>query len=363
MISCCRRPWANCLELRIIAREFRRSQQNRRAGSRPPRNSQKQLAAGGMPCWSVGRSTSTTDHLPALAQSRAQPPEEAVGSSTSWYMWTMKIRRSCSAGNFGVVGGCRGGPRRCRAARAAPAARADHAPRRRCPRPARGPCFADPLGEAHGVIPVARTDIGHGQALGDPARYHHRARLVAVVALLLGPRTHCPRARTPADRPRGNSREVSGRSASGSACRRPSTRAVPRRARRAKRYRIRLLDILHLDRLAGHALRQRRGDEGLDLAVEHVARRGRGDAGPEVLDQLVRLEDVAPDLVAPSRSRSWPRTRSPPPPRAWPARLRRGRALSMPIAVARFLCWLRSCWLATTIPVGTWVSAPRCRWC
>src|SRR5256885_14748644 len=39
--------------------------------------------------------------------------------------------------------------------------------------------------------------------------------------------------------------------------------------------RIALFHILDLDRLAGQALRQRGGDEAVEVAVEHVARAGR----------------------------------------------------------------------------------------
>src|SRR5690242_9435464 len=47
-----------------------------------------------------------------------------------------------------------------------------------------------------------------------------------------------------------------------------------------------LVDILDLDRLARHALRQGRGHEPVEVAVKHIARRRRGHAGPEILHQL-----------------------------------------------------------------------------
>src|SRR6266542_5667 len=61
-----------------------------------------------------------------------------------------------------------------------------------------------------------------------------------------------------------------------------------------------LLDILDLDGFAGHALRQSRGHEPVQIAVEHVARGGRGDSGAQVFDQLVGLQHVGPDLVPPT---------------------------------------------------------------
>src|SRR5690349_12702243 len=42
------------------------------------------------------------------------------------------------------------------------------------------------------------------------------------------------------------------------------------------------------------------GHEGVEVAVEHAAGVRGLDRGPEVLDHLVRVEDVAPDLVAPA---------------------------------------------------------------
>src|SRR5512141_2081832 len=61
-----------------------------------------------------------------------------------------------------------------------------------------------------------------------------------------------------------------------------------------------LFDILDLDALAGNALGKGRGHEPVEIAVEHVARRRRRHAGPKVLHKLVRLQDVAADLVTPA---------------------------------------------------------------
>src|SRR5215218_7067213 len=62
----------------------------------------------------------------------------------------------------------------------------------------------------------------------------------------------------------------------------------------------RLFDILDLDALAGDALRQSRGHEPVQVAVEHIARRSRCHAGPQILHELVRLQHIAADLVAPA---------------------------------------------------------------
>src|SRR6476646_3188046 len=56
-----------------------------------------------------------------------------------------------------------------------------------------------------------------------------------------------------------------------------------------------LFDILDLNRLAGHALRQGSGHETVEVTVENIARAGRGDARAEVLHQLVRLQHVRSD--------------------------------------------------------------------
>src|SRR5690242_8005448 len=61
-----------------------------------------------------------------------------------------------------------------------------------------------------------------------------------------------------------------------------------------------LVDILYLDRLARHPLRQRRRHEAVEIAIEHIARRGGRNARPQILHQLVRLEHIGPDLVAPA---------------------------------------------------------------
>src|SRR5215203_2195216 len=51
-----------------------------------------------------------------------------------------------------------------------------------------------------------------------------------------------------------------------------------------------LLHILDLYAFAGDPLRQGRGHEPVEVAVEHVRRRWRGHARPQILHQLVRLE-------------------------------------------------------------------------
>src|SRR5258708_4546604 len=51
-----------------------------------------------------------------------------------------------------------------------------------------------------------------------------------------------------------------------------------------------LLHILDLDRFASHPLRQRRGHEAVEVAVEDVARARRSRSRAQVLHQLVRLQ-------------------------------------------------------------------------
>src|SRR5689334_12487917 len=65
-----------------------------------------------------------------------------------------------------------------------------------------------------------------------------------------------------------------------------------------------LFDILNLDGFAGNALGKSRGHEAVEVAVEHVVRRGRGDAGAQVFDELVGLKHVGADLVPPADVRS-----------------------------------------------------------
>ena len=48
------------------------------------------------------------------------------------------------------------------------------------------------------------------------------------------------------------------------------------------------------------ALRQRRRHEAVEVAVEHVRRAGALDAGAQVLHQLIGLQHVGADLVAPA---------------------------------------------------------------
>src|SRR5579872_2287083 len=73
------------------------------------------------------------------------------------------------------------------------------------------------------------------------------------------------------------------------------------RARSASKWRnvSILLDILDLDRLAGHSLRQGCGHESIEVAVERVTGRSRRDPGTQILHQLIRLQNVGTDLMAP----------------------------------------------------------------
>src|SRR3954462_2818636 len=61
-----------------------------------------------------------------------------------------------------------------------------------------------------------------------------------------------------------------------------------------------LFDILDLNRFARNALRQSRGHESVEVTVEHITGAGRGHACPQVLHQLIGLENVGADLVAPA---------------------------------------------------------------
>src|SRR6185369_11111127 len=61
-----------------------------------------------------------------------------------------------------------------------------------------------------------------------------------------------------------------------------------------------LFHILDLDGLASDALRQGRGHESVEIAVEHIGRRSRSHTGAQVFDELIGLENIGPDLVAPA---------------------------------------------------------------
>src|SRR5438132_10047332 len=61
-----------------------------------------------------------------------------------------------------------------------------------------------------------------------------------------------------------------------------------------------LLHILDLDRFARHPLREGCGHEAIEVAIEHIAGARRCHAGPQIFDQLIRLQDVRADLVAPA---------------------------------------------------------------
>ncbi len=97
--------------------------------------------------------------------------------------------------------------------------------------PALGP---HPFAEAHGIIALARADVGNGGACGDLRQVHHHFGLVDLVALRLGGElVGCWRWK-PGDRRCGKSREVAARSESASLglCSRP---APARRDRTAPR--------------------------------------------------------------------------------------------------------------------------------
>src|SRR5438270_10253131 len=51
-----------------------------------------------------------------------------------------------------------------------------------------------------------------------------------------------------------------------------------------------LLHTLDLDGFAGYPLRQRRGHEAVEIAVQYVTGRGRRHARAQVLDQLIGLQ-------------------------------------------------------------------------
>src|SRR4029079_7274814 len=88
------------------------------------------------------------------------------------------------------------------------------------------------------------------------------------------------------------SRPAGGNSVLASCCLQPSSAKAAKTAS--------LVDIFNFNALAGDALGHSRSHEPVEVAVEHIRWSGRGDAGPEVLHQLVRLEDVGTDLVAPA---------------------------------------------------------------
>src|SRR4029078_2387355 len=79
-------------------------------------------------------------------------------------------------------------------------------------------------------------------------------------------------------------------------CRGCSRQESSRKAARAAA----LFHILAFDRLPRHALRQGRGHEAIEIAIEDVAGRGRGDPCAKVLHELIGLQDVGADLVAPA---------------------------------------------------------------
>src|SRR5687768_12793410 len=88
------------------------------------------------------------------------------------------------------------------------------------------------------------------------------------------------------------SRLAAGKSDLGAACSHAASRPAARTAS--------LVDILDLDSLPGHSLGQGRGHEAVEFAVEHVRWRRRRYPGAQILHQLVRLQHVAADLMAPA---------------------------------------------------------------
>src|SRR5512139_708292 len=71
-------------------------------------------------------------------------------------------------------------------------------------------------------------------------------------------------------------------------------------AARIKRTTDALLNILDFHLFAGNALRQRCRHELVQVAVKNVGWGGRGYAGPKVLHQLIGLQDIGADLMAPA---------------------------------------------------------------
>src|SRR5262245_49846802 len=64
---------------------------------------------------------------------------------------------------------------------------------------------------------------------------------------------------------------------------------------------IALIDVLDLCRTTAlDLLRQRALDEGVDVAVEHLLWIAALCAGAQILDQLVGLQNIGTDLVAPA---------------------------------------------------------------
>src|SRR5882724_7133532 len=77
-------------------------------------------------------------------------------------------------------------------------------------------------------------------------------------------------------------------------------RGPPARKKRARRPRSGMALFLH-DRVgAFDALSERRGEEAVDIAVEHRAGVAGLDPGAQVFHHLIGLQHVRPDLVAPA---------------------------------------------------------------
>mgnify|MGYP003845516477 CR=1 FL=1 len=75
--------------------------------------------------------------------------------------------------------------------------------------------------------------------------------------------------------------------------------------RQFARFRIALgwgasINILNHYLFTRHALRKSSGHEPIQIAIQDIARRGGGDAGAQILHQLIGLENIGTDLVAPA---------------------------------------------------------------
>src|SRR5690349_20107167 len=79
-----------------------------------------------------------------------------------------------------------------------------------------------------------------------------------------------------------------------------STRPAPsiRMARAAWRGLFKVLVLFA--RLSSDFLRPRRRHEGIKIAVQHIRRRAAFHPGAQILDQLIGLQDIGADLVAPA---------------------------------------------------------------
>ena len=53
-------------------------------------------------------------------------------------------------------------------------------------------------------------------------------------------------------------------------------------------------------RFAANFLRQRGGHEGIQIAIQHILGRAAFHASAQILHQLIRLQDIGPDLMTPA---------------------------------------------------------------